>query len=259
MSRTAFRVQITLMILSMVLLVAATVGITLALFTDSRESESVFTVGNVRVTLTEAAVVRDSQGNLVKDPTAPRFTGAEIGGGEDAVRDYGMVFPGQSIYKDPTVKNVGTHDAFVAFKVVIEDGAGDIHNLYAYNDERDDIDIKLLLAGGLLDERTYVGDWGGYEDVCYNEHYAMIQASNRSEGRYEFFFLLLDPLAVGEEATVFDTVIFDSYFDNSEMNELRELKITVQAYAVQTVGVDSCLSAMCEAFPRAFGALSSEE
>ena len=80
----------------------------------------------------------------------------------------------------------------------------------------------------------------------------MIQSSNRADGRYEFYFIMQKPLEHGESIELFDTVVIDPVFGNLEMQEFRELKITVQAFAVQQFGFTSCLDAMSSAFSNHF-------
>ncbi len=229
------------------------VSTSLALFTDVRETTGVFTAGNVYISLTEAAVKPDAEGNLVEDTSKDRVSGAEIAeGGTPTVHNYGVVFPGQRIFKDPTVKNIGSESAWVAVKVIITDGGGDIHRLYSYSDDYDDIDIERLLEGRLLAEDVHVGEWNGIPDVCYNSNYAMIQVSSHRDGKYEFYFLMEKPLNSGDSVTVFDTLYIDDMFGNSEMLEFRELQVTVQAFAVQKFGFTSCFDAMINAFPTHF-------
>ena len=235
-------------------LVVMTVNVTIAFFTDSKESTGVFTAGSVYIDLTESAVKSDERGNLIQDTSKPRISGKDLAANGESVvvNNYGVVFPGQTIFKDPTVTNIGEDSAWVAVKVIIEDGAGDIHKLFGYSEDYDDIDIERLLTGGLLDERIYVGEWNGISDVCFNDNYAMIQASNRDQGKYEFFFLMQKPLTSGESVTIFDTFKIDSLFGDAEMKEFRELKITIQAFAVQEYGFLNCLEAMSRAFPDRF-------
>lgn len=241
---------------ALLIILAAAVSLatssTLAFFTDSRESTGVFTAGNVYIELTEAAVVADARGNLVEDTTAGRIVGTEISGANPTVHNYGYVFPGQRIHKDPTIKNVGNDTAWVAAKVIIEDGGGDVHKLYGYSNDYDDIDIERLIGGALLDEDVHVGTWNGNDYVCYNDNYAMVQIANRADGKYEFFFFIERPLAKGETVEIFDTFYVDSDFGNTEMQEFRELKVTVQAFGVQQFGFLSCYEAMTTAFSSNF-------
>ena len=223
------------------------VGVTIAYFTDTKQVTNTLTVGNVTIVLSEAAVKQDAAGNLVQDHDQPR-----IMGGADAVfNDYGKVYPGQTIYKDPTIINTGSDAAWIAAKVTLTDGNGDLSTIMGY-EGYEEIDIETLLTGGLLDERVYVGKWNGIEDVCYNDRYAMIQVANEAEGRYEFIFLMLQPVQAGESVMIFDHITFPAEWNNAEMRHLAELKIHIQAFGVQTFQLDSCLSAMTEAFPEHF-------
>ena len=251
LSSTLFKV--TAIIVTVAALVVTAVNVTVAFFTDAKESTGVFTAGSVYIELTESAVKADERGNLIQDTTKPRVSGSDLSenGESVSVNNYGVIFPGQRIFKDPTVTNIGEDKAWVAVKVIIEDGVGDIHKLFGYVGH-DEIDVELLLSGGLLDQNVTVGTWNGIPNVCYNDNYAMIQVANKGQGRYEFIFLMLAPMVKGESVEVFDTFTVNPYFGSDEMAELRELKITVQAFAVQEFGFLSCLEAMTTAFPDRF-------
>lgn len=225
-------------------------GGTLAYFTDSREDISVFTAGNVYITLTEAEVKADAVGNLVEDPSKDRIEGAELGA-EETIKDYGKIYPGQTIYKDPTITNTGDNGAWIAAKVVVSDGRGDIHKLMGYYGV-DFIDIEVLLHGGLLDEYIHVGAWNGIQNVCHNDNYAMVQVADRANGVYEFYFFMLKATQKGDEIVLFDTMSIVPEWDNAQMCELVDLKIKVQAFAVQTFGFESCFDAMKGAFATHF-------
>lgn len=225
------------------------ISVTIAWFSDTKKVDATFTSGNVKIELTEAAVKPDASGNLVEDKDEPRIFGAAD---ENVLHNYGRVYPGMSIYKDPTVKNIGDVPEWIAVKVTITDGTGDIHSLMGYRRDSSEIDIELLLTGGLLDERVSVGTWNGIENVCHNENYAMIQVSGKAEGKYEFYFLMLEPVAPDESVTVFNHVIFDRMWNNAQMQNFADLKIQVQAYGVQTYQLNSCFQAMTEAFPSHF-------
>ena len=225
------------------------VGSTIAYFTDSKHTVNTFTSGNVAITMSEAVTYRDENGNLVADTTKPRVHGSEQG----TVHDYGIIHPGQVICKDPLVRNIGGNDAWVAVKVTLTDGAGDLCKLMGYNvDLSDMIDIELMLNGGLLAESVHVGEWNGFDNVCHNDRYAMVQIPSRANGTYEFYFFMLSPLAKDQSFYVFDTMTIWNGWDNEDMQELRELKIDVSAYAVQTSGFSSCFEAMTAAFKSDF-------
>ena len=239
---------ITLIVILCVAVIIATGG-TLAYFTDSKEMTSVYTSGNVYIELTESAVKADASGNLVKDEEKPRIVGGSLDGA--TVNDYGVVFPGQTIYKDPTIKNVGLGKAWIAAKVIVTDGAGDLHKLFGYS-EGDDIDITCFLDGGLLAESKHVKVWNGIENVCVGDDFAMAQVADRGNGRYEFFFFMLEEVDSDESVVLFDTMFIDPYLSGTDMLEFIQLTITVQAFAVQTFGFSDCYLAMRGAFEEHF-------
>lgn len=221
---------------------------TIAYFTDTKQATVTLTSGNVKIMLSESGVSPDASGNLVKDPNKPLVFGAV----EDVVvNDYGRVYPGMSICKDPTITNTGDSSEWIAAKVTITDGRGDLHKIMGYSDY-DEIDVEQLLQGGLLDEQVEVEDWNGFSDVCVNENYAMIQVADKEEGKYEFYFLMLKPVPRGESVTIFEQVVFNQMWTSDHMQELVDLKIHVQAYGVQTFQMESCLQAMTQAFPEHF-------
>lgn len=178
---------------SCVLLVAFAfmlIGVTIAYFTDKKQISNAFTAGNVRLSLSEAAVTTDSFGNLVEDTSADRI----YGGPEKTVNNYGKIHPQQSIYKDPTIQNVGNNPEWAAVKVTLTDGAGDLTKIMGY-EGYEELDIEVLLSGGLLaEENPHVGTWNGFEFVRYDDHYAMVQVPNAAEDRFDFYFLYLSPL-----------------------------------------------------------------
>ena len=228
-------------------LVLMLVGVTFAYFSSTRQVTNTFTAGNVEIALSEAAVKRDAQGNLVEDSNADRIYGTA----NAKTNDYGRVYPGQTVYKDPTVTNTGDNPEWVAVKVTMTDGAGDINSIIGYPGY-EEIDIELLLSGGLLEEKVHFHTWNGIPDVGLSDNYAMIQKASVADGRYEFYFLMLKPLEPGKSVTIFDHINFDREWSNSDMQQLSDFTIHVQAFGVQTLDLDSCFDAMTEAFPTHF-------
>lgn len=229
-------------------LVLMFVGVTVAYFSDTKQAATTFTAGNVKIALSEAAVKRDAAGNLVEDAAAPRVFGKAE---EPVVNKYGKMYPGQTVWKDPTIQNIGDEAEWIAAKVILTDGAGDLTKVMGY-EGFDSIDIEWLLTGGLLDEKVHFGTWNGIPNVCYNDRYAMIQVPHSNEGKYEFIFLLLQPVGVDESVVIFDQIVFPTEWNNSEMQQLVDLKVHVQAFGVQTFQLESCLDAMTASFPEHF-------
>lgn len=83
----------------------AVVGGTLAYFTDSQEAKNTFTVGNVKIELTE-----------------PKWD-------ETGKKDGETVYAGEPLAKDPTVENVGANPCFVRIKVEGLDQFGEKGNI----------------------------------------------------------------------------------------------------------------------------------
>ena len=224
------------------------VGVTIAYFTDTKQAATTLTAGNVKITLVQSAVKPDEYGNLVKDPEQRMLT---VKRNMSQIPDEYKVYPGMSVYRDPTITNTGDDPEWIAAKVTLSTANGDLHKIMGYEDF-EAVDIELLLSGGLLDEDIHFGDWNGIENVCHNDRYAMIQVPNRAEGEYIFYFLMLKPMAVGESVTLFDHVNFSEEWTNWQMQELSQLKIDIRAYGVQTSQLNGCLEAMTKAFPDHF-------
>lgn len=233
----------------LVCVIALAAGGSLAYFSDAKETTDVFTIGSISVSLTQAAIKEDAAGNMVEDTESPRIEGGNLSA--PTVSNNGRIFPGKTIFKDPTITNVGEDDAWICAKVIIEDGSKDLHKIFGY-EGYNEIDVEGLLAGGLLDENVSVGIWNGIEDVCYNENYAMVQVADRQNDKFEFYFFILGATEKGEKVTVFEQIFFDPMLEYEHMTELSELKITVQAFAVQKLGFTDCYTAMRTAFSSYF-------
>ena len=251
-----------ILVISLVVLVAviATAGGTIAYFSDNREMSNVFTAGNVYISLTEAAVKSDGRGNLVEDTEAPRVQGVAIDSDTDVKHNFGVLFPGKVMHKDPTIQNTGDDPAWIAAKIIITDGDGDINKLFGYQNS-EEIDIRALLSGGVLDGTgtLHVGTWNGMENVCYDDAHAMVQVADAANGVYEFYFFFNKALVKDEKILLFDTMTVNHEFTNSDMQEFANLEITVQAFAVQTFGFDSCYTAMRTAFADHFELVSQAQ
>lgn len=232
----------------LVLLLLMFVATTVAYFTGLAQSKTTLTAGNVEIDLSEAAVKMDALGNWVEDSEKSRVSGEEL---ETYIPDYGKIYPGQTIFKDPMITNTGDTAEWIAAKVTLNDGTGNLTNIMGY-EEYDGIDIEVLFSGGLLDETVHFGTWNGIPNVCHNDRYAMIQVPNSAEGEYTFYFLMLEPVETGDSVVLFDRISLPTEWNNSDMKELADLKIHIRAYGVQLYQMESCLDAMITAFPSHF-------
>ena len=110
----------------------------MAYFTDTEKATNTFTSGDVAIEMTEAAVKADALGHLVEDTATARKEASEIG----ETFDYGTIFPMQTIYKDPTVENTGSEDAYLAAKIVITNGADTLTTAL-----KDEDAVKAFITG----------------------------------------------------------------------------------------------------------------
>ena len=240
-----FNIYMSFILLGVLALMLVTA--TFAYFSDYKQVTNTMTAGNVEITLSESAVKPDGNGNLVADPSAARV----FGGTDIVVNNYGKVYPAQTVFKDPTITNTGNEPAWIAARVTLTDGAGNLDRVMGY-ESVEGIDIEMLLGGGLLDERVHVGTWNGLQNVCHNDRYAMVQVPDTRDGKFSFYFFMLEPVNGGSSVMLFDTFCVPAEWNNAEMQELRELTIKVEAFGVQTFSLESCFAAMTDAFPTHF-------
>ena len=224
---------------------------TFAYFSSEVKTSGTITAGSVEIVLYESAVKRDGMGNLVEDTSSMRIFGTSTG----TVHDYGVIFPGQNIFKNPTIQNTGTNDAFIAAKMSITDGDGDIHRAIGFEDY-DEIDVTMLFGGGFFDKQAHFGNWNGFENVTYNDDFAILQVPKRSEGKYDFYFFVTKPIAHGESVMLFDNMNFPSEFTNVEMKEFADLRVDIYGFGVQTFGFENSFDAMLGALPEHFSDFS---
>jgi len=217
------KLNIALTLIMLTVLVSLFVATTLAYFSDSKHVTNTMTSGNVKIALSESAVKYDQIGNLVADPSKPPI----IGGSENQIHNYGKIYPSQTIHKDPTVKNIGSETAWIAFKITVKDGKGDLRKIMGYPNS-DHIDIRVFFSGALFSERASMISWNGFEKVIKNDKYAMVQVGSPHLDKYEFYVFLLNPVESGEEITLFDTMTISDEWGNTEMQELSELTLTLK-------------------------------
>ena len=185
----------------------------LAYFTDTKTVENTFAVGDVTIKLDEAKV-------QVVDEHAQLIAGERT----ENNQSYGKLYPGFEIQKDPTITNIGSEKAFVGAKVVISTTIGITDaNKHCFED---------LLKGGLLADA------------------ANATVSKRiNANTYEIYIVYKAELANSASIKLFETLSVPDNYDNVKMAQLEGMKITVTAYAVQSVGMNNgALAALQAAF-----------
>lgn len=238
--------------LATIMVVIAVAGATLAYMTDNHNATNTFTVGNVKIELTEAQVKKDTAtGNIVKDDSLPRLINEGIAYGTKV----GNLYPAQTVHKDPNIKNIGTEEAYIAAKITISSnpdaGEKTLYDVMGLAGT-DLLDISGFVTGGLLADPTDPANNkivdGGL--ACSNANYLIYQ---RVEGgKYVFYVFLEGTKAPNFDQTLFTTLTVPATWNNAEIAALTDLTIDVEAYAVQTNSFATCYAAMTTAFPTAF-------
>lgn len=230
--------KITVVALVICLLAIAIVGGTMAYFTDSEVATNTFTAGSLGLTLDEAVVVKDKDGNLVA-------TGERTKGGQKY-----HLYPAQTVAKDPTITlDKGSEDAYVGAIVTI---TGDLYGLIGIKDY-DTINIHALASGGLMADQEGAA-YGDYNDlfVFQNKRYAIHQVADKTKNTWTLYIFVKDIQHAGDKTVLFEKLNIPKEYDNEQMKKLNGMSINVAAYAAQANGFDDCYKAMTTAFPGAF-------
>ena len=202
-----------------VILVASILSNTIAYFSDEEKVANTFVSGNVEIKLDEAVVVKDAHGDFV----------TETGRTEDG-QEYGTIYPGMKITKDPTITNIGVEDAYLAAKVDISGATG--------------TDIVALLSGGALDSAnaTFVNSKAEAEAVTGDPDYIIYKSADT------VYIFVMNKIQKDGTVELFETLTIPTNWDNDEITLIKNLKIDVTAYGIQTYGFDNGYDAAMEAF-----------
>lgn len=222
--------------LVVVVAVTAIAGASLAYLTDTEDQVNTFTSGNVDIRLDEQSVVIDNDGYI-----------SGYGERTEENQDFGKMFPGQVITKDPTITNIGSEKAYIAAKITVT--ATDLESLIGTGYEGL-LGIDKMISGGLVKENDTMkqdhplfGTLPVYGDDTYS-----IYQEKVNENTYVFYIFIETIMAPGESVTLFDTITIPAEWDNAEMAKIADLKIHVEAFATQVQTFDDCFDAMTTAF-----------
>ncbi|MCQ2512503.1 MAG: SipW-dependent-type signal peptide-containing protein [Lachnospiraceae bacterium] len=199
------------------LALAAIVGGTLAYFTDTKEATNTFTVGNVKITLDEAAVKYDSETHKwATDSTADRVTAINFGKEGEA-----GIYPGAVLPKDPTVHNKGKNDAWIRVKVTLT-------NYSAFKDAAEKHNITDLST-----------IFGGHDENSWKLAGTPVVDSAVDTVTYSYLYKEVVP--AGEDAApIFTSVTIPSAFDEEDMaaiaGEDGAFNLHITADAIQAEG-----------------------
>lgn len=244
--------------LCLVLALAATavVGASLAYFTDNAAQTNTFTSGSVGLSLDEAVVEKDDDGNLV---ATDERTGSD--------QSY-KLYPGMTVTKDPLITlDDDSEDSYVAAKITI---TGDLLDLYGADTAEPktyyNLDVTKFVSGGLIQPgSTQSFNWNGlsmiYTDAAGNVYYQDASAGNNGASSVWVMYIFVKDIQEAEDTIqLFTTLTVDADFDNAEMEKLNGASVKVEAYAVQAYGFAAtaatdaadCFNAITTAFPTEF-------
>lgn len=234
--------KIVALCICIMMLTVAIAGGTLAYFTDNAAQTNTFTAGKVDISLTEAEIDTDEDGQLI-------YTGKRTSNDQSY-----KLYPGQEVTKDPTITlSSDSEDSYVAAILTVKDNGGDIESLIGTGYENL-LGINALISGGFVQENAAMKTdhplAGGVLPVYGDESYSIYQTA--ADGVYTFYFFVEEEQSAGDSILIFDTITVPEEWDNEEMAKLDDMSLEVKAYATQAFGFDNCFEAMCGAFPEAF-------
>ena len=223
--------------LSVVCLIA--VGVTIAWFTDLKETTNVFTAGDVTISVSEL----NPQGEEVKV------------GNHFIQMDYGHTYPGRKIVKNTTVTNMGSELAYFAAEIVIIDGEMDLSSVLSIPGTDVGITpINEFFVGGLFGENyTRVENPSAPHFIEWENENYLIQYDTRMTEGFWINIFAKNTLPSGNSLKLWDGFTFPLTWGNDEMLQCSELRISMRYFAVQAAGFNNCEEAIITAFDKDFG------
>lgn len=230
--------QILIVVTALLLAALVAVGITIAWFTDTKETTNVFTAGDVTIKLTEM--------NPEKEIVDVTDHGIQM--------DYGHVYPGREITKNSTVTNMGSEAAYLAAEIVILDGDRNINSVFYVPGTSERVTaLDKFFQGGVWGESfTRVASTAPHFITWESAHYVVRYDTRMTDGFWINVFVK-DTLESGNSLLLWDGFTFPDTWGNNEMLECTNLRISVKVFAAQAAGFSSCEEAITSAFGEDFG------
>lgn len=223
--------------LSVVCLIA--VGVTIAWFTDLKETTNVFTAGDVTIGVSEL-----------------NTQGEEINVGNHFIQmDYGHTYPGRKIVKNTTVTNTGSELAYFAAEIVIIDGDMDLSSVLSIPGTDVGITpINEFFVGGLFGESyTRIANPSAPHFIEWENENYLIQYDTRMTEGFWINIFAKNTLPSGNSLKLWDGFTFPLTWGNDEMLQCSDLRISMRYFAVQAAGFNNCEEAIITAFDKDFG------
>ena len=100
-----------------------------------------------------------------------------------------------------------------------------------------------LLSGGLL--------------AANDDTVKVVKQVNAADKTYEIYIAYKTAVTKDQKVILFDTLSIAGNYGNTDMENFKDMHITVNAYAVQAVGFHDALAALTTAFSVELGALAT--
>ena len=199
------------LLLALVLVFGAAVGGTIAYLTDNDTVTNTFTVGEVDITLDEADV--DEYGAAVQ------------GANRVKANNYKLI-PGHTYIKDPTVTVLkGSEESYVKMTVTFSK-ASELDAIFTPNGAN----LTNIFNG--YDSTNWIAK-GNTEDTAKNTR------------TYEFWYK--DTVAASTDNValdaLFDSITVPDEITKEQLDAIKDMSITVNAYAIQADGFDTAADA----------------
>ena len=191
-------------VLALVLVIAMSVAGTYAYLTSTDEVVNTFTVGNVAITLDEAKV--DANGNVVQDAARVKANSYKL-------------LPGHNYAKDPMVTvKAGSESSYVKMTVTFTKAA-ELDAIFAPNGAP----LTSIFNG--YDGTTWI-----YKNVTEN--------TTDNTRTYEFWYkdTVAAPTTDVALDALFDSITVPGTITNEQLDSIKGMTITVNAYAIQADG-----------------------
>lgn len=212
--------------LVLVMVFGATLGGTFAYLTSTDEVVNTFTVGNVQIKLDEAKV--NPYGELVDAQDRTKSEVGENWTAADRVKTNSYkLLPGHTYNKDPMVTVLsGSESAYIKMTVTFSKAAA--------------LDAIFAPTGAA----NLTSIFNGYDSTnwIYKGNTEDTSANTRT---YEFWYKepVAAPTADVALDTLFDSITVPGSITNKQLDTIKDMTITVNAYAIQADGFDDAADA----------------
>lgn len=206
------------------LVAIAALGATLAYFTDTSTVDNTFTLGNIDIELEEIVANVGGQAQTITE--------------EQEGFAYNTLVPGDSVRKEPYIKNVGNNDAYVMMVLELSDFA--------------DFDAAKI-GKFAIDGVNFGGDLTG-TTLPGNTKWYLVEDETATEGEktvyraYLIYGSVLPDGADSKTVAPFTGLTLGTDFTSDDREGLDGFEIGIKAYAIQAENL-TVQNAIAELFP----------